>query len=177
MTANMSVTTLAKTKTNVATCGESELCFKDDLLTLFNSQSCREGLSDAPHTKRKTQGVTEAPAADTPKSANAVKKITRLHSPSQTLQKKPYMKDKLTLHESRPAGSILSPHPRGDKLDAPRSAKGKVGPPPIDHDVSFTDLGYSMSQSAVMDIPEEWDGSDEDLPETIIPLAKGKENG
>lgn len=60
--------------------------------------------------------------------------------------------------------------------DTSRPVKRKLGSLLIDHDISFTDLGHT-SQSMIMDIPEEWDGSDEDMPETITPLVKGKENG
>jgi hypothetical protein len=107
----------------------------------------------------------------------------RLHSPSQTFEKRPYREDnssedRVTIHRSSQAGENLS-LPRGGplKLDASRPLKRKLSSPSIDRDVSFTDLGYTASQSAIMDIPEEWDDSDEDMPETIIPLAKGKENG
>ena len=172
MTVNMSAITHARTNQNVATCGECAPCFEIYRLTL---RSCREGLLDAPHSKRKTQGVQQAPAA-IPNNANAPKKITRLHSPSQAFHLKPQGKEAspedLSIHKRSQAGE--NPPPGGImKLDTSRPVKRKLRSPSLDHDVAFTDLGYTAS----LDLPDEWDDSGEDLPETVIPLAKGKEKG
>ncbi|KAF5331182.1 hypothetical protein D9619_005500 [Psilocybe cf. subviscida] len=141
---------------------------------------CREGRPDAPPSKRKPPGVQQPPAAS-PINANAPTKITRLHSSSQTLQKKSHRKDDsledLNAPRRRsPAGENVSLS-RGGRLslDTSRPVKRKLGSPSHDYDVSFTELGCTGSQN-VMDIPEEWDESDEDMPETIIPQAKTKEN-
>jgi hypothetical protein len=54
------------------------------------------------------------------------------------------------------------------KLDSPRPTKRKRRPP-LDFSVSFTDLADPVVDS-LLDIPEVYDDSEDDLPTSILPI-------
>ncbi|KAF8965195.1 P-loop containing nucleoside triphosphate hydrolase protein [Flammula alnicola] len=134
---------------------------------------CREGLTE----KRKPQKPQESAV----KVASTVKtsSVQRLHVPSTisaaTQKEKKNLRDLDSIHErAQVAQNLQLDEGKRLKLESPRPPK-RGRRPPIEYNISFTELADPELICSPADFPETYSDSD-DLPEAIVPIATTSQN-